>query len=92
MIRAFVVYEGEVDLARYEDHLAFVHRVPDATFRHGKVFGAPTGRPEFHYYAEFEYPDRETFERSMSSPEMNKAVQDALAMNVPFKVHFTELA
>ena len=92
MVRAFVVYEGEVDPARYEQHLPFCYRVPGATaFRHGKVFGAPMGEPEFHYYAEFEYPDRETLESSIASPEMKATVEDAMEMGIPLKVHFAEV-
>jgi hypothetical protein len=91
VIRAFVVYEGKVDPQRYEEHVTFAEQVPGATFRHGKVFGAPMGEPEFHYYAEFEYPDRDTFQSSITSAEMTATVQDAMAMGVPFKVHFAEI-
>lgn len=91
MIRVFVVYEGEVDPARYEEHVAFAQRVPDAVFRHGQVFGAPTGEPDFYHYAEFEYADRGSFERSLASSEMNETGKDALAMGVPFRVHFAEV-
>jgi uncharacterized protein (TIGR02118 family) len=92
MDRAFVIYQGEVDPARYEQHVPLCNAVPGATaFRHGPVFGAPMGEPEFHYYAEFEYPDRETLESSVRSPEMGATVKDAMAMGVPFKVHFAEL-
>ena len=57
MIRAFVVYEGEPDPARYEEHAELCRRVPGGTFRHGAVFGAPLGEPRFRYYAEWEFPD-----------------------------------
>src|SRR5206468_6583922 len=61
MVRAIVLYEGEVDPARYERHVEeFVRPIP-ATFRHGKVFGAAVGEPKFAYYAEFEFPDMESF-------------------------------
>ena len=58
MIRAFVLYEGDVDPERYQQHIdEFVRPIP-ATFRHGKVFAAPPGMEQrYRYYAEFEFPD-----------------------------------
>jgi hypothetical protein len=91
MIRAFVVYEGEVDPARYEEHVAVSKRVPGGIFRHGKVFGNPMGEPDFHYYAEFEFPDKESFMAATTSPEFAEAGRDAMAMGVPFKVHFAAI-
>ena len=43
MIRAFVLYEGDVDPERYQQHIdEFVSPIP-ATFRHGKVVRRPVG-------------------------------------------------
>ena len=93
MVRAFVLYEGEVDPERYQRHVEeFVRPIP-ATFRHGKVFGAAPGMEQrFRYYAEFEFPDVETFRRVASSPEFAASGRDAAAMGVPFSVHFAEIA
>ena len=92
MFKVFVVYEGELDADRYEQHVELCHRVPGATFRHGKVLGAPMGAPKFTHYAEFEFPDRETFDNAMRSAEMGVTGKDAMAMGVPMSVHFAEVS
>ena len=47
MVRAFVLYEGDVDTERYQRHIEeFVRPIP-ATFRHGKVFAAAPGMEQF---------------------------------------------
>ena len=56
LVRVFMVYEQEPDAGRYEQHASFRRQVPGGTFRHGKVFGAPMGKPKFPYYAEWEFP------------------------------------
>ena len=43
VIKVFVVYEQEPDPERFEQHAALCRRVQGATFRHGRVFGAPVG-------------------------------------------------
>ena len=45
MIRVFVLYEQEPDRERYEQHAELCRQVEGGMFRHGKVFGAPTGEP-----------------------------------------------
>ena len=91
MVRAFIVYEGEPDRARYEQHVEIAKRVPGATFRHGKVFGAPFGEPKFRYYAEFEWPDMESFKQASRSDEFAASGKDAMDMGIPFHVHFAEI-
>lgn len=91
MIRVFVVYEREPDADRYARHVEIARRVPGATFRHGKVFGSPFGEPEFGYYAEFEFADRESFKQGAASPEFEESGKDAMEMGIPFKVHFAEV-
>ena len=91
MIRVFVVYEREPDAARYERHAELCRQVPGATFRHGKVFGAPVGEPQFRYYAEWEFPDRASFDGAAASAEFRRTGKDAMEMGVPFRVHFAEV-
>jgi hypothetical protein len=91
MVRAFVLYEGEVDPERYHRHVEETVRPIPATFRHGKVFGAAAGEPRFHYYAEFEFPDLDSFDRLIASPEFAAAAKDAAEMGIPFSVHFAEI-
>jgi hypothetical protein len=91
MIRAFAVYEAVPEPDRYEQHVDLCKRVPGATFRHGKVFGAPMGEPKFHYYAEFEWPDMGAFKEASRSPEFMETGKDAMEMGVPFQIHFAEV-
>ncbi len=91
MIRVFIVYDEEPDAARYEEHAELCRQVEGATFRHGKVFGAPTGEPEFRYYAEWEFPDMDAFKAAARTPEFTKTGVDAMAMGIPFRVHFAEV-
>jgi hypothetical protein len=92
MVRAFVLYADEPDPERYAEHVAFCRRVPGATFRHGRVFGSPGGEPAYRYYAEFEFPDRESFDAAAGSPEFRATGIDAMAMGVPFEVLFADVA
>ena len=92
MVRAFVLYEGEVDPERFERHAELCSRVPGATFRHGRVFGAPGGEPKFRHYAEFEWPDMDAFKAASRTDEFMATGKDASEMGVPFSVHFAEVA
>jgi hypothetical protein len=92
MVRAFVVYESEPDPERYAEHVEIARRVPGATFRHGKIFGAALGEPLYAYYAEFEWPDRDAFKAAARSPEFAESGKDAAAMDIPFHVHFVDVA
>ncbi len=92
MVRAFVVYEGQVDDARFAEHAELCRKVEGGTFRHGPVFGTPVGEPAFSYYAEWEFPDMEGFRSAARTPEFMETGRDAMAMGVPFKVHFAELS
>jgi hypothetical protein len=91
VIRVFVVYEGEPDPERYERHADLCRAVPGGSFRHGKVFGAPTGESKFGYYAEWEFSDRDTFKEAVRSPEMAATGKDGMEMGVRFQVHFAEI-
>jgi hypothetical protein len=92
MVRVMVLYEVAPDTARYEEHAAMCRLVPGGTFRHGPVFGTPTGaEPDFGYYAEWEFADRDAFKAAARSPEFNATGPDALALGIPFKVVFAEV-
>ena len=92
MVRVFVVYEEVPDAARYEQHAELCRKVAGATFRHGPVFGAPTGEPRYRYYAEWEFPDRDAFKAAARTPEFAETGKDALELGVPFHVHFADVA
>ena len=92
MIRAIVQYESEPDPARYERHIAeFVEPVDCSAFRHGKVFGTPFGEPAYRYYAEFEWPDIESFKAAVNSEAFAASGKDAMSMGIPFTVHFASV-
>ena len=92
MIRALVLYGEAPDPDRYAQHVALCEQVPGATFRHGRVFGAPMGEPEHTYYAEFEWPDMDAFKAAARSDEFMATAKDASAMGHPFTVEFAELS
>ena len=91
MVRAFVLYESEPDPERYEQHAELCRRVPGATFRHGKVFGAPMGEPAYRYYAEFDWPDMDAFKSGARSEEFMATGKDAMEMGGKFTVMFADL-
>jgi hypothetical protein len=92
VVRAFIVYEGEPDPARYEQHAELCRRVPGATFRHGRVFGAPMGEPRFPYYAEWEFPDMAAFKAAARTEEFAATGKDAMEIGIRFHVHFAEIS
>ena len=91
MVRAFVLYVEEPAPERYLEHVEFCRRVEGATFRHGPIFGSAGGDPAYHYYAEFEFPDRESFDTAVRSTEFKATGIDAVAMGVPFEVFFADV-
>lgn len=91
MIRALVLYGEAPNADRYAQHVELCERVPGATFRHGRVFGAPMGDAEHAYYAEFEWPDMDAFKAAARSDEFMATAKDATAMGYPFTVEFVEL-
>ncbi len=91
MMKAVVLYEEAPDAERYAQHVELCHKVPGATFRHGRVTGAPVGDAAHAYYAEFEWPDKESFKQGVSSPEFAESGKDAMAMGKRFSVEFVSL-
>jgi hypothetical protein len=91
VVRVFIVYEGELDPARYERHAELCRRVAGGTFRHGPVFGTPVGEPSFRHYAEWEFPDLAAFRAAARTPEFAATGDDARELGVPLRVHFAEV-
>ena len=92
MIRAFVLYDEEPDAEWYASHVELCEKVPGATFRHGKVFGAPMGEPAYAYYAEWEFPDRDAFKEAARSEEFMATGKDAMEMGGRFHVLFADVS
>jgi hypothetical protein len=91
MIKALVLYDEAPDEERYAQHVELCRKVPGATFRHGRITGAPMGDPAHAYYAEFEWPDKESFKQGVSSPEFMETGKDAMAMGKKFSVEFASI-
>jgi len=92
MVRVFVLYEQGPDAERFEQHAELCRKVPGGTFRHGRVFGAPVGEPKFAYYAEWEFADTDAFKAAGRTQEFMTTGKDAMAMGIPFHVHFAEVS
>ena len=92
MVRAIVQYEAEPDADRYRQHVdEYVAKVSCSAFRHGKVLGTPFGELRFRYYAEFEWDDMDSFKEATNSAAFAASGEDAMAMWIPFTVHFASI-
>jgi hypothetical protein len=91
MFKAVVLWERAPNREWYGRHSELCEQVPGVTFRAGRIFGSPAGEPDREQYAEFEFPDRATFDRGMGSDEMKAAVEDAQTQGIPFHVYFVEV-
>jgi hypothetical protein len=92
MVRVLVLYEQEPDPERYAQHVELCRRVPRATFRHGRIFGAPTGEARYGYLAEFEFPDMEAFLDTARTREFAATGYDAEELGVPYVVQFAQIS
>lgn len=90
MYKAVVLWERAPDPDWYAGHAETARTVPGAIFRAGTIFGGPAGKPDAEQYAEFEFGDKESFDRGMSSPEMGSTVKEAQSTGIPFRVYFVE--
>jgi hypothetical protein len=91
MVKAVVLWERAPESEWYSRHGELCSKVPGGTFRAGRIFGSPTGKPDRQQYAEWDFPDRETFDRGMASSEMKDCVDDAMTQGIPLHVYFVEL-
>ena len=93
MYRVIVLYEQEPDADAYAEHAELCRQVPNAVFRHGKVFGSPMGEPSHAYYAEWEFADEDAFKTATRSDEFMAAGKDVADRGLPMPtVEFVELA
>lgn len=84
MYRVTILYDQEPDAAAYAGHAEVCRTVPDAVFRHGKVFGSPMGEPKYAYYAEFEFADQDAFDAGTGSPEFGGTLKDLQERGLAF--------
>ena len=93
MYRVVVLYEQEPDAESYAEHAEICRSVPNAEFRHGKVFGSPMGEPSHAYYAEWEFADKDAFKSGTHSDEFMATGKDAYKRGFPQPtVEFAELS
>jgi hypothetical protein len=93
VVRVVVLYDEEPDAQQYAEHAGLCRRVPGATFRHGRVFGAPRGEPAHRYLAEWEFADEESFKAATRSDEFMATGRDACDRGFPSPtVEFVELS
>ena len=92
MVRVMVLYEVAPPSDRYAEHVELCHKVDASAFRHGPIFGTPTGdEPEYGYYAEFEFADRAAFDAAVRTTEFKATGVDAAAMGGRFEVFFADV-
>jgi hypothetical protein len=91
MVRALVLYSVQPDPDAYAEHAELCRRVAGATFRHGPIFGSPGGEPPYRYYAEFEFPDRESFKAAARSDAFAATGTHARELGVSFDVLFADV-
>jgi len=91
MVRAFVLYAEQPDPDAYAAHVELCRRVAGATFRHSPIFGSPAGEPQYRYYAEFEFSDRDSFKAAARSDEFAATGKHAQELGVSFEVFFADV-
>jgi len=91
MVRTIVLYDDAPDPDRYASHVELCRKVAGATFRHGRVFGAPMGEPKYAYFAEWEFPDMDAFKSAARSEEFMATGKDAMEMGGRFTVMFADV-
>ena len=90
MIRVFVVYADKPDAERYAQHVALCEQVPNGAFRHGAVTQTIAGEP-MQYYAEYEFPDLDTYLEVAKSGAFGPPSEDAAAMGYAHSVYVADL-
>jgi hypothetical protein len=93
MYRVVVFYEEQPDAESYAEHAALCAQVPNGVFRHGRVTGSPMGAAPHAYYAEWEFADKDAFDRAVRSDEFMATGKDARNRALPRPtVEFLELS
>ena len=92
MYRVIVFYEEAPPSDSYAEHAELCKRVPNGTFRYGKVTGSPMGEPKHTFYAEWDFADKAAFDAAVRSEEFMATGKDAYKRGFPQPtVEFVEL-
>ena len=83
MYRVIVLYEQEPDAEEYAAHAEVCEAVPGGAFRHRRITGAPMGEAPHAYFAEWEFADKDAFDRAVRSEEFMASGKDAYKRGLP---------
>jgi hypothetical protein len=93
MYRVVILYTEAPDADSYAGHVEVAKKVPNSTFRHGKVTGSAMGDQTHAYYAEYDFADADAFKAGIRSDEFMAAGKDVADRGLPRPtVEFVELA
>lgn len=91
VIRVFVTYTEQPDPERWAQHADVCLRAGASAFRHGRILRTMYGEPGLAYYAEFEFPDLDSFEEAVATEAFAAAGKDAAAMAIPHAVYLAAI-
>ncbi len=84
MVKLVALYKKPADVEAFEEHYANVHRplmekVPGIEkITLTRFFAGPTGEPAYYMMFEAFFPDRETLDTALKSPENRAAGKDLM--------------
>ncbi|HLI47013.1 MAG TPA: EthD family reductase [Geobacterales bacterium] len=97
MYKILVIYPKPSNLESFEEHYKSVHielvkKLPKLRgFRINKIYGSPSGEPEFYLLAELLFDSKADLEYALKSNEMRDAARDAMKISEgKMKVMFAE--
>ncbi len=68
------------DRSYFETHIPLVKKVPGLQrVEVSRITGAPRGEPDFYLMAELCFPDKETMDRGLASPENAEAGKNLMS-------------
>ncbi len=68
------------DRAYFETHIPLVNKIPGLQrVEISRITGAPRGEPDFYLIAEMYFPDKQTMDRGLASPENAEAGKNLMS-------------
>jgi len=97
MHKIIVIYPKPSNIQNFEEHYKEIHvqlvkKLPKLKkFKVSKIYGSPTGEPDFYYIAELFFDSKEDLDFALKSNEMREAARDAMKLSEgKMKVMFAE--